>query len=141
LNSVSCVSTSYGVAVGDLGQVLVWNGVTWSAPRTISPYPIDQVSCGAVGACAAVAGGRLLRLSGGAWTAPFPYPGIVFRSISCTNASSCLAVDYSGAVPVVDGVVGFETPLAIGAFDPNAISCPTPTFCVEVSGPLAAIGR
>ncbi len=140
LNSVACASSSYCVVAGDLGQVLVWNGGSWSAAQTLSPSPISQVSCGAVGACAAITGGELMQLVDGRWTAPFQYPGINFSAISCSDASNCQGTDYGVAVPVADQVVGLPVSLTITAQAPIAISCATPTFCIAIASNQATVG-
>lgn len=116
LKSISCVSGSECVVGGDSGSnplAELWNGTEWSLmsmPKAgTSINEIDSVSCTSMAACTAVGlywtstttyTTLIERWDGSNWTiqeAPAP-PGAkvsVFHGVSCTSATSCIAVgDY-----------------------------------------------
>ena len=115
LESVSCVSESWCVAVGEDYSVtpdtlmLLWNGTTWT--QMTSPalggnpnVTLSSVSCATTSWCVAVgtddsSSPRLsfaLFWDGASWTKmTVPAPGNLsssLRSVSCVSASSCIAV-------------------------------------------------
>jgi hypothetical protein len=111
LESVSCVSESWCVAVGqtELGTlVLLWDGTVWT--QMTSPNPangsqvlLNEVSCVSESFCVAVGSYELqgtdmtlvLTWNGASWTqATSPSPGQVpnLRSVSCVSAEWCIAV-------------------------------------------------
>jgi len=112
LKSVSCVSESWCVAVGeteDGTMVLLWDGTVWA--QMTSPNPangtqvlLNEVSCVSESFCVAVGNYDLsgsqttfvLSWDGTNWTqATSPSPGDVanhLTSVSCVSASWCIAV-------------------------------------------------
>jgi hypothetical protein len=112
LNSVSCVSRTACVAVGEIpdptspgGSPLAvrWNGSTWSQDATPSPSPTH---------------------SG------------VLNAVSCTSRSFCVAVGRwgTGPFPLVERWNGSRWSLQHdpGRHELNAISCTSPTACLAV---------
>ena len=117
LNSVSCVSSNFCVAVGDFSNgsslqtlAIQWNGTAW----TVMPSPntsallvntLTSVSCVSSSFCVAVGyydnGADLqplaLTWNGSSWTStPVPVPGSIhpsrFSEVSCSSQSMCFAV-------------------------------------------------
>ncbi|MBM3692626.1 MAG: hypothetical protein FJW77_04905 [Actinobacteria bacterium] len=123
LESVSCVSASFCVAVGtysngvdDQNLALVWNGSTWASQTTpnvwIQSNKLYGVSCVSASFCVAVgrfdAGSNFetsaLHWDGSVWTVettPNAFAGNdnFLRAVSCVSTSYCLAVGngYDGA--------------------------------------------
>jgi hypothetical protein len=121
LQSVSCVSASYCVAVGYAGTtegtasplIEVWNGSTWSIYPAMLPLPpgglwgqLYGVSCVSTSFCTAVGtwetGAQVptayaVTSNGGTWSlsgALAEGNSQVLGSVSCTSVSSCTAVGY-----------------------------------------------
>ncbi len=143
LTSVSCVSASNCVAVGSAGSfqvsttlAMAWNGTAWSTMSTPNngSNELLSVSCVSASSCVAVGGagtpfsGTTLAMvwDGSAWSAvssPSPSPGSnnKLMSVSCTSASNCVAVGFSG-------MMNQETTLAM-VWDGSAwsvVSSPNP---------------
>ena len=97
LNSVSCASSAYCVAVSASGNVFTYNGSSWSGPDAADMgHDLVSVSCPTTSFCMAV---ELLRPGGrhsdGLWgLQPL---GLAAAAVSCPSAGSCLAVARSGA--------------------------------------------
>jgi len=113
LESVSCVSESWCIAVGETDDgtlVLSWDGTVWT--QMTSPNPangsqvlLNEVSCVSESFCVAVGSYELqgtdidltlvLTWNGTSWTqATSPSPGQFpnLRSVSCVSAEWCIAV-------------------------------------------------
>jgi hypothetical protein len=169
LAGVSCPSPLVCVAVGKGpggGGPLAehWDGTTWTTKPTPNPRPTDAdsffggVSCTSSSACIAVGvsvnhasanpPGQISTLAerwdGTAWTIqPTPNPGGSgsLRAVSCTSASSCFAVGFSGAGGLAahwDGATW--TPQATpspGRFASlSGVSCTSDTACTAVGSYL-----
>ncbi len=106
LNSVSCVSTSFCIAVGAAnGQVIdKWNGTSWSIVSTTANRALNGVRCRSTSFCIAVgAQGNsavvktlIERWNGSTWsTMPSPNisgsPANFLESVSCTGTTFCMA--------------------------------------------------
>ncbi|HEV2450705.1 MAG TPA: hypothetical protein VGS62_02105, partial [Streptosporangiaceae bacterium] len=120
LSGVSCTAANACTAVGDVfsGSTLVtlaerWNGTSWTVQSTPSPASapdsyLVSVSCTAATACTAAGfyvdgSGNHLPLAeawnGTSWTiqttpSPSGTTTTQFNSVSCSSASSCVAVGY-----------------------------------------------
>jgi hypothetical protein len=159
LNSLSCASPSFCVAVDLGGNALTFNGRSWSKPVRIDPEvsfgPIGSsgpaglsVSCPVRTFCVAVdEHGRALTYSGHSWGAPAliddgaknpelesvtgqpTYVGL--RDISCPSASFCIAVDDSGRTLTYAGRLWGAplSPSPSGGGGP--VSCASPVFCAR----------
>jgi hypothetical protein len=163
---VSCASVTMCVAVGSAfnGTSLVtliatWNGTAWSITtspnRGTSTNELVGVSCPSTTSCVAVgyytdAVGALRTLvetwQGTSWSvtaSPNPGPtNAILNGVSCTGATSCVAVGYSlsagGAfrtlVETWQGAAWSVTPSP--SAQPNAllngVSCASATSCVAV---------
>ena len=134
LLGVSCVSSTYCIAVGSSGPgqgnsvpsnltlVEVWDGSTWTvvpSPNTGSPENMLRgVSCVTPTYCVAVGESgnpmgstqTLTELwNGTAWSiTPSPNPGSVSNGlfgVSCTNPTACMAVGLDGSDPGADSAL------------------------------------
>lgn len=146
LNDVSCVSSSWCIAVGDR-LVERWNGVRWSVlhPPRIGREVLLSVSCTSRQACMAVGYGRgqvvAERLNGRRWSvAALPAGGDFFPdSVSCASSSSCMAVP--GPSPGNETLYGWRwngrnwrltTPFLPGS-EYSFVSCAAASFCEGVA--------
>jgi len=140
LTSVSCSTSSFCYSVDVTGNVLAWNGQSWSTPRTIDagvPFGFTSVSCAprTTSFCVTVdSSGNVLAWNGESWSAPQPLdPGYGLTSVSCPSASFCTTVDGSGKAFTWNGS-SWSAALPVDSHGVNSISCPTSTYCVAVGG-------
>jgi len=104
LNSVSCLSQNFCMAVGqyrspDLGVhplIERWDGSAWSiVSNTTGNDALRSVSCASTSSCVAVGDESLIeRWDGSAWTVmTSPVIGTL-QGVSCTAPGACTAVGY-----------------------------------------------
>ena len=107
IDSVSCPSASFCVAVGSAqygsaGYGVTYNGSSWSAPVNIdTPATTYHVSCTSASFCAVVDwGGQAVIYNGSSWSKPVKIfsNGDSLISVSCTSPSFCAAVTYLGEI-------------------------------------------
>ena len=157
LNSISCTSASFCIAVGSFGGGVVdqgtlaeeWNGSTWSilpTPDLGSPSRLSDVSCTASDACTAVGSGPNSPLAevwdGSTWSiqsTPDPGASAGFGGVSCTSAGFCMAVGTSESLPMAEEWNGatwsIETvpvPSGTKLASLGKVSCVTETSCMAV---------
>ncbi len=121
LNGVSCASSTYCVAVGEIlirgseytrPQIVMWNGTNWSltpTPKKSVDSGLASVSCISASDCVAVgeydggAGGPGYRTLSEVWNGTtwsiVPSPNKTTEDsgldgVSCTSASNCVAVGW-----------------------------------------------
>jgi hypothetical protein len=108
LAAVSCLAASGCTAVGDKGATDHWNGTTWSVQRSpTGKADLTGISCSSGSDCEAVGGYSsdspfptpllAAHWNGSKWTiqaatAPGGSTGSWLQAVSCTSASSCMAV-------------------------------------------------
>ncbi len=167
LSSVSCLNASFCIAVGTTDEgvgnsplVLKWDGVSWAqvaGPDPGAGWTLHSVSCVSPLSCTAVGyyfsenpeapiETLISTWDGESWTrvtSPNLGPDDNYlRSVSCTSASSCVAVgDYKDAGVLKTLVLVWNGVLWIHAVSPNhgvggneldSVSCVTATFCAAV---------
>jgi len=97
LNSISCPTSSYCIAVGSANDdtansILAYNGTSWSPQdSSISPSGLYGVSCPTPTLCYAVGAGPILVSNGTTWAIQRSGAAYPFSTISCPNTSFCLA--------------------------------------------------
>ena len=132
LHSVSCVSTSFCVAVGNGGDEITYNGSTWSTPTKVGILGyIQSVSCHSEAFCvAATSEGETATYDGSTWSpAARLSEGAASGALSCATESFCLAVGrYSSAF---NGGV-WTNPMLLGSGGLSSVSCPSSSFCTAV---------
>jgi hypothetical protein len=119
LTGVSCTATTSCVAVGDdhAGKALAqsWNGTSWTLTEVDSTGPESAVSCVSASACSVVGDaineGQIgnAYAFGAAWngtswdpvTTAAPARGVTdsLAAVSCTSATSCVAVGWQDSNP------------------------------------------
>jgi hypothetical protein len=108
VDSISCPSTGFCMAVDDNGHALSYNGQSWSSPVKVDPSSnaswgggndLWSVSCPTSSFCIALdPGGADLIYQGGSWSKPMALEsfGIDLEAVSCASPSLCFAVDDKG---------------------------------------------
>ena len=143
LNSISCPTTDFCVAVNGGGSVLAVNG-----GGAVSSQQIDyntnvngqvglySVSCATSTFCVAVDGaGNEFTYSGGIWSngQQIDNSGSLLASVSCPTASFCVAVDNAGTeFTYSQGAWASGQRVDSSHSGLNSVSCPTTTFCVAL---------
>jgi len=160
LRSVSCVSTSFCIAVGTTqiggptdSLIEMWDGATWSImshsnPAFMGDDELRSVSCVSTSFCTAVgfswfgAGNQTLveKWDGSSWSIPpSPNASVVddkLMGVSCISASWCVAVGqtFNGNTALVEHWDGTSWTIT-AAPNPGiaallSVSCTSPSSCV-----------
>src|SRR5665213_3369925 len=103
IDSLSCPSATFCVAVDVNGNALTYNGTSWSAPTLIDGGNggvggTFSVSCSSATFCVAVdRKGNALTYNGTSWTTPTKVGGVGgFDAVSCPSATFCGAAGFGG---------------------------------------------
>ncbi len=138
------------------GNVLSFNGKSWSTPRAIYPNGggLYTVSCtkaksefcvagggtsgtpNASGPSSDIAGG-LFTYRDGRWTSAPVTDQYYITGVSCASPTFCLAVDHDGGVLTYNGKSWSDSNGLSYAADGDgfsAVTCPKPGFCLAVTG-------
>jgi hypothetical protein len=119
------------VAVDDEGNVLTYDGSSWSSPDSIDGLrQLNSVSCPTASFCAAVdESGYVLTYNGSSWSSPDKIDSQDWlNSVSCPTASFCAAVDLNGNAFTYNGS-SWSSPDSIDGSTLFSVSCPTASFC------------
>ncbi len=134
LNSLSCVSSSFCMAVDGFGQFLENNGTGWTLPQSIDVQSLTSVSCPSTSFCMAVD----YRGYYSSWTATGGWSMVTstgdpqtLTSVSCPSSSFCMAVDNVGNAVSWNGTSWTIAAVDSGAYI-TSVSCTTATFCMAV---------
>jgi hypothetical protein len=135
--SISCPTATFCVVADGSGNVLYYNGGTWSLPWSIDgTNDLYSVSCPTASFCVAVDGnGNALTYNSGTWSLPDDIDGTNdLYSVSCPTASFCAAVDGNGnALTYNSGTWSLPDDID-GTNALYSVSCPTASFCAAVDG-------
>lgn len=142
LNSVSCPTITFCVAVAGGGYEFTFSNGTWSSGDQIDTTGgyLFSVSCASSTFCvAADSGGYQFTYSDGTWSSgdQIDTTGVGFdsdNSVSCASSTFCMAVDedgdeftYSNGAWSSGQLINSDTQIV----DP-LVSCPSSSFCAAV---------
>ena len=140
VESLSCPSATFCVAVTGDGGAYTFGGRSWSAADHIDTALTD-VSCPSASFCAAVdTSGHALTFNGKSWSVPVTIDTDgVGGSVSCPSASFCAVTDYYGHAETFNGT-GWSSPTFIDGsyFLPgsdvgtNSVSCSSASSCFTI---------
>ena len=137
LSSTSCVSVIFCQAVDYQGNVLTWNGSTWSSPQLIdSNGSLTSVSCVSATFCMAVDEmGDAFFYNVSSWSGFYNVdPNQNLDSVSCVITSFCIATDGSGHYLTWNGT-SWSAPQNFDSSNyVTSVSCTSPAFCMAVDG-------
>jgi hypothetical protein len=143
LDSVSCPSTSFCMAVDTSGYAFTYNGSAWSAPVNIFSDELFSVSCPSASFCVAVGHGKALTYNGTSWSAPVTIDTSGgegdFESVSCLSSSFCAAVgrfygasgNSYGDTATYNGTSWSAVHIS-GTVNLYSVSCSSTSFCAAV---------
>ncbi len=134
LISVSCVSPTFCAAADFNGNVLYYNGSTWTTPTQVENDPITAISCTSPTFCAAVDfDGGALTYDGSSWTPRTNISGIyILQSLSCASPTFCVATDTRGNAFTYDGSAWSPPTPVEDNIALQALSCPSSAFCAAL---------
>jgi Fibronectin type III domain len=146
LDSISCVTTTFCVAVDTVGDELTWNGFSWTQYEPVvyghengftvaignnanNGYEYTSVSCASTKFCVATGGGGSVAIFNGlGWLVHAITPGIA--SVSCSSPTFCLAVTQTGDEETFNGT-GWSSARAFDSGNgAQAVSCASSSFCL-----------
>jgi hypothetical protein len=139
IESASCTSPSFCMAVDYRGDALSYDGRSWSAPKKVDArgeLGLLSVSCASGSFCVATDGdGRALVYNGASWSAPQQVvplapnaeEGAIY-SISCPTSRFCMAVSTDGDFVEFNGSV-WSQPERAGTAVPFRVDCLSAAFC------------
>jgi hypothetical protein len=156
--TISCPTISFCMASDELGNLLMWDGSTWSATRggaissQITFINGSVVSCASRTFCMAarsdIEGGGpfVLRWNGDSWSQQEKIGGRsaqgLLYSVSCSSASFCMATGFfaTSGSPAAEAVTWNGTTWSaprkvasdLGLL--QSVSCPSASFCMAVGG-------
>ncbi|NNN20781.1 MAG: hypothetical protein HKL80_02100 [Acidimicrobiales bacterium] len=135
---MSCVSSQSCAAADGMGQVLFFNGTSWSAPYVADvSSALTSISCATSTQCVAVAfDGKSYLFNGPGTpiaTEVITPPADGPLSISCPEIYVCIAVDANGSAFRWDGS-SWSNPDQISTSPVTSISCPISSWCLAGDG-------
>ncbi len=131
LRSVSCPSDSFCAAVDVTGQLLRFNGATWSAPSPARPAGgLFEVSCTSSSFCmATVDNVGVLRFNGATWSKSKAIPALYAGRISCTSTTFCAVIGPDDVAFTFNGSTWTQRAVPSG-FSLNSLDCVSATWCL-----------
>lgn len=135
IDEVSCPTSSFCAAADDAGNVLTFNGASWSDPEAIGGA--NAVSCPTSSFCMAIGDTDSLTYDDGVWTQPvsaLPGGGLL-EDVSCSSSSFCVAVTQGDQALIYDGSGWSSADRIIlagdGSTQLSSVSC-AGSFCAAV---------
>ena len=135
LDAISCPTASFCAAVDADGDVVTYNGSSWSSATSVDGTKVlDAVSCPTTSFCAAVdADGNAVTYNGSSWSSATSIDGTTaLNGVSCSSATFCVADDTGGNVLTYDGTSWTSANISDGSNILDAVSCPSSSFCAAV---------
>jgi hypothetical protein len=140
--SIDCPSTTLCLVADALGNVLTFDGSTWSAPVAVDPNgELAAISCASTTFCMAVGDGSraqsawAYQFDGSTWSAsPDSKTRSHFGDVSCPTRRFCMAVTER-TYAVFDGthwMAALRQPVSSSA--PGSVSCAAADRCTATAG-------
>ncbi len=160
IESISCPSSSYCMAVDASGQYFTFNGTSWTSPTQFDTQIngngnyVASVSCVSTTFCVAVdSAGYGQSYDGSSWTTPTLLDGsgngpnltgqVLISSVSCVSTTFCVAVDMSGNAFTFNGTSWSTADPVAGSSNPPvqlfSVSCVSTSFCMASAGNNGAV--
>lgn len=140
IESVSCPTSSFCVAMDSDGGALTYNGSTWSGPVATGAV-LTAVSCTSRSFCVAIGSSReeaseAAVYNGNGWSTPSAAGVTGVNSISCVSEEFCMAVAEPGtgsayALTYNGGAWSSSNIGSVGS-EAHSVSCVSSAFCVAV---------
>lgn len=126
VDSVSCPTATFCLAMDEYGNQTTFDGHSWSTPRTVDYYrSLRAVSCVSPTFCVMINSYGARVYNGSTWGITAPISGS--NGIDCVSTTFCVA--YGGpTVQVFDGT-SWAAPVTLPV-QMGALSCASATFCI-----------
>jgi hypothetical protein len=137
LQSVSCPTTTFCLAVSEDAETFTFDGTSWAGPFEASIGP-QLVSCASPTFCMGTAGYDAMVFDGTSWGAPMTdgLPTTATGTLSCPTASFCMAIgpgDSGPGTSVVDsqwdGTAWTADPVPLPRGAVGRVDCLSATSC------------
>jgi hypothetical protein len=142
VQALSCVSSSFCLAVDYAGQALTYDGSRWSTPGpAYTAGTLAALSCASRAFC--IGGddlGNVVEGTGGAWGTPTDLASgdVPVDAVSCPTRAFCVAAVGGALVPYVKG--SWRRPTPVRGNGITALSCTTAPLCLAIDGGVLAGG-
>jgi RHS repeat-associated protein len=131
LYSISCPTATFCAATDNAGDVLTYNGTSWTTDAIDGTNTVEGVSCPTASFCVAVDNDGNAIIWNGSWALSTGIDGTTAMwSVSCTSSTFCTAVDNAGSVLVYNGSWTKTTGVDTHMFD--RVSCASSSVCAAV---------
>jgi RHS repeat-associated protein len=132
LYSISCPTTTFCAATDNAGDVLTYNGTSWTSDPIDGTNTVEGVSCPTATFCMAVDNDGNAITWNGTWTLSTGIDGTTAMwSVSCTSSTFCTAVDNAGSVLVYNGSTWTKT-TGVDTHMFDRVSCASSSVCAAV---------
>jgi RHS repeat-associated protein len=131
MDALSCVSTTFCVAVDTSGYAVIYNGSTWGTPSDIdSTRSVDAVSCVSSTFCVAVGASGYDAIYTGSWATATDIDSTrTMDAVVCTSTTFCVTGDTTGYSAKYTGTWATATDID-SSRSIKKIVCESTTFCV-----------
>ena len=133
-NGVSCVTSSFCIAVAANGKAYKFTGSWSGAITTGDSNSLNSVSCPTTSFCMAVdsVGNAYATSNGGStWSQEVTGDSNSFDSVSCPTTSFCVAVDVNGKAYKYTGSWAATSNTGVTS-ELSSVSCASTTFCMAL---------
>lgn len=135
IQSVSCPSDSFCMAIGQSGLAYTYTSAGWGAGAASGDIPTSpiQVSCASSTLCAVIDRAGNALLYNGTWSQPAHLTSQSMDSVSCAPGTSfCMALS-NGSYYTTNGTK-WSAATALDPGKPSVLSCATATYCMVTEG-------
>ncbi|HEV7193282.1 MAG TPA: hypothetical protein VGN35_08760 [Jatrophihabitantaceae bacterium] len=141
LAELSCIATTFCLAVSFSNQVAGYTGTAWTAARTITtePFHFTDVSCASsafcmVGYVDANNNARYQIFNGATWTADAPIGTAQHAGLACPSVGFCVEFDAQGSTSIYKNGAWSTSPVQVDPLGQNtaSVSCRAAHDCVAV---------
>jgi hypothetical protein len=132
LTAVSCVSSSFCVAVDNAGNAYAYNGsFPWVQTDADGDVALTSVSCVTDSFCVAGDSAGNVVIDDSSWGSPVNLSSSAINSVSCASTTLCVAVDNAGNAYVYNGTA-WSSAETVDTSPLISVSCGASTFCAAI---------
>lgn len=131
-NDLSCVSSTFCMAIGSHFDDAVFDGTTWHQVLEPSDYPLTAISCAAVDFCLGLDKHSAWVFDGTGWSnQQLIDPHLRLGLVSCSPTRTCIAGDDDGNLFSFSNGV-WQGPVSLGLSRIGSMSCAAGSYCLAM---------